>query len=71
MTDVPALGLRFPLFMRVVSLLVLYWAIRKAVAAGIEDYAQKHGDRMGIGRPWTNPLLSLWTAIRDRLTSSA
>ncbi|MEX5272150.1 hypothetical protein [Kocuria sabuli] len=51
MTDVFTLGLLIPLLMLIVSLLLLYWVIRKAVAAGIKDYAQKHGDRMGTGQP--------------------
>jgi hypothetical protein len=51
MTDVFFLGLLFPLLMLIVSLLVLYWVIRKAVAAGIKDHTQKHGERMGTVRP--------------------
>ncbi|MHC5560708.1 hypothetical protein [Kocuria sp. U4B] len=51
MADVFALGLLIPLFMLVVSLLVLYWVIRKAVTAGVKDYTRKHGDRISIGRP--------------------
>ncbi|MEX5303327.1 hypothetical protein [Kocuria sabuli] len=51
MTEVFTVGLLIPLFMLIVSLLVLYWVIRKAVTAGIKDYAQKHGDRMGSGGP--------------------
>jgi len=51
MTDVFALGLLIPLFMLLVSLLVLYWVIRKAVAAGIKDYTHQHGGHRGIGRP--------------------
>jgi hypothetical protein len=51
MTDVFTLGLLIPLFMLIVSLLLLYWVIRKAVTAGIKDYARKHGDRADIGRP--------------------
>lgn len=51
MTDVFTLGLLIPLLMLLVSLLLLYWVIRKAVAAGIKDYSQKHGDRTGSWRP--------------------
>lgn len=51
MTDVFFLGLLVPLLTLIISLLLLYWVIRKAVAAGIKDYTQKHGERMGIGRP--------------------
>lgn len=54
MTDVFTIGLLIPLLMLIISPLSLYWTIRKAAAGGIKDYAQKRGDRRGIGRSQTN-----------------
>lgn len=51
MNDVFILGLLAPLLMLIISLLLLYWVIRKGVAAGIKDYVHKHGDRTGSWGP--------------------
>ena len=47
----PLLALLFPLVMFVLSLLIFYWVVRKAVTAGIRDYVRQHGDRPGSWRP--------------------
>ena len=45
------LGLLIWLLTVVITLLLLYWVVRKGVTAGIKDYVQKHGDRAGSSRP--------------------
>lgn len=45
------IGPLISLLMLFITLLLLYWVVRKGVTAGIKDYVQKHGDSAGRSRP--------------------